>query len=69
MRGFAGVNNHNVALYMIRSWDLHLLDLQEQKQVAVFFTHVSHLMVVIQGNSGRNMIRELFKCFNKNSSA
>ena len=36
MRGFAGVNNHNAALYMIRSWDLHLLDLQEQKQVAVF---------------------------------
>ena len=27
IRGFAGVNNHNVALYMIRSWDRHLLDL------------------------------------------
>ena len=27
-RGFAGVNNYYVALYMIRSWDLHLLDLQ-----------------------------------------
>ena len=28
IRGFAGVNNHDVALYMIRSWDLNLLELQ-----------------------------------------
>ena len=28
IRSFSGVNNHNVAFYMIRLWDLHLLDLQ-----------------------------------------
>ena len=28
VRGFAGVNNRDVAFYMIRLWDLHFLDLQ-----------------------------------------
>ena len=28
IRGFAAVNNHDVALYMIRTWDQHILDLQ-----------------------------------------
>ena len=28
IRGLSGVNNYDVALYIIRSWDLHFLDLQ-----------------------------------------
>ena len=62
IRGFAGVNNHDVALYMIRSWDLHLLDLQRVKTGCSIFTPVYHLMIMIEGNSGRSMIVwQLFK--------
>ena len=56
MRGFAGVNNHNVALLYDPIVGPTPFGSTGAKTGCSFFTHVSHLMVMIQGNSGRNMI-------------